>query len=312
MPLVSAVIPTYNRADHVGGAIDSVLAQTHDDIEAVVVNDGSEDDTRATLAEYADDDRVRVLHNDENRGIAHTFNRAVEAAAGEFVGILGDDDRWRPPKIERQLARFDDLDDDYCCVYTGGVRIDSSGRVVTRIDPHAEGTVYPDVFLEFDLLPHSSHLVRRDALLEVGGFDPEFPHAVDWDVNIRLAREYKFAYVDERLVERHFHDDNVSGDVVAGDPAYQVDAHERVWRKFREDLREFPDVERAFAATAEKHRGRAAIAEGDRRRAVAHLLAASTLDPSVEHVGTLATGGIHPRLYQVAQRGRARLREVVA
>lgn len=311
MPLVSAVIPTYNRADHVGGAVDSVLAQTHDDVEVVVVNDGSQDDTAAVLAAY-DDDRVRVFHNDENRGIAYTFNRAVEEADGEFVGILGDDDRWRPQKIERQLDRFAELDDDYCCVYTGGVRIDSSGRVVTRIDPSVEGTVYPDVFLDFDLLPHSSHLVRREALLDVGGFDPDFPHAVDWDVSIRLAREYKFAYVDERLVERHFHDDNVSGDIVAGDPAYQVDAHERVWKKFREDLRAFPEVERKFAATAEKHRGRVAIAEGDRRRTVAHLLAASWLDPDLEHLGTLATGAAHPRLYQLAQRGRARLREVLS
>ena len=99
MPLVSAILPTYNRAEYVGGAIDTVLAQTHDEMEVVVVNDGSTDSTEERLAEYADDDRVRVRHNEENRGISASMNRAADLADGEFICVLNDDDRWHEQKV---------------------------------------------------------------------------------------------------------------------------------------------------------------------------------------------------------------------
>lgn len=297
MPLVSALIPTYNRADRVGGAIDSALAQTHDELEVVVVNDGSTDDTPAVLAEYADNDRVRVRHNEENRGIAATFDRAAEVANGEYLGILGDDDRWRPEKTARQLDRFAQLSDDYGIVYAGGVRVDDDGQILTEVHPSAHGDCYPEILTEFPLAPHSSHLLRASCLDAVGGFDTDFPEAVDWEVNIRLAREFRVAYVDEILVERQFHGGNVSGGALTGNPAYQVAARDRIWRKFREELRAHPETERRFAATHEKHRGRVAVGDRDRRRATAHFLAASWLDPSVEHLGSLAAAAIHPRLY---------------
>jgi glycosyltransferase involved in cell wall biosynthesis len=88
-PRVSVVVPTYQRADRVGGAIDSALDQTHP-VEVIVVNDGSTDETRAVLERYADEyDRVRVRHNDRNRGISYTRNRGIEAARGEFVDGAG-------------------------------------------------------------------------------------------------------------------------------------------------------------------------------------------------------------------------------
>ncbi|PSP39501.1 glycosyl transferase family 2 [Halobacteriales archaeon QH_7_65_31] len=297
MPLVSALIPTYNRADRVGGAIESVLAQSHDEIEAVVVNDGSTDETRETLEAYADDDRVRVRHNDENRGIAATFDRAAAVADGEYLGILGDDDRWRPEKTSRQLDRFAQLDDEYGLVYAGGTRVDDDGTVLTEVRPTVHGDCYPEILTEFPLAPHSSHLIRASCLEQVGGFDTDFPAAVDWEVNIRLAREFRVAYVDEILVDRQFHGDNVSGGALTGDPAYQVAARDRIRRAFREELRAHPKIERRFAAAHEKHRGRVAVGDRDRRRATAHFLAASLLAPTVEHLGSLATAAVHPRLY---------------
>jgi glycosyltransferase involved in cell wall biosynthesis len=97
-PLVSAVIPTYNREEYVSAAIDSVLDRTYDRVEAVVVNDGSTHDTSDVLDRYAVDDRVRVVTNDRNLGIPRTMNKGIDAARGELIGILGDDDRWCPEK----------------------------------------------------------------------------------------------------------------------------------------------------------------------------------------------------------------------
>ncbi|MFC4358471.1 glycosyltransferase family 2 protein [Halobium salinum] len=243
MPLVSALIPTYNRAERVGGAVETVLNQTHDDVEAVVVVDGSTDDTESVLAAYADDDRVRVRVNEENRGISYSFNRAAAVADGEFYCILGDDDRWHPEKVERQLEKFASLPDDFGVVYTGGVLATEEGRVTRRYRPDQRGDLYPDIFRGFHLHPHSSHMIRARDYDAVGGFDPDFPRGVDWEMTVRLAKRCKFDYLPEVLVRRTFHGSNIS------DEPEQLDVGRYMWKKYREEMVEYPDVAHAFLAS---------------------------------------------------------------
>lgn len=95
MATVSALISTYNRCEYVAGAIDTVLNQTYDDIEAIVVDDCSTDQTPELLKQYEEYDRVRTVRNEENSGIAASHNRAAELADGEYLCILDDDDRWQ-------------------------------------------------------------------------------------------------------------------------------------------------------------------------------------------------------------------------
>ncbi|HET7324856.1 MAG TPA: glycosyltransferase family 2 protein, partial [Halococcus sp.] len=186
MTLVSAILPTYNRAEYVAGAIDTALEQTHDEMEVVVVNDGSTDRTKERLAAYTDDDRVCVRHNEENRGISESMNRAVENADGEFICVLNDDDRWHPEKVEKQLAVFEQVGETVGVVYTGGV-VKQGESVVRVYRPKRRGNIYPEVIARFGLHPHSSHMLRA-ACFELGGFDPAFPRGVDWDHCIRLAQ----------------------------------------------------------------------------------------------------------------------------
>src|SRR5699024_8254411 len=138
--LVSAILPTYNRAEYLDGAIDTVLHQTHDDIEVVVVDDGSTDGTEERLAAYADDDRVRVRHNDENRGIAASMNRAADLANGEFICVLNDDDRWHEEKVEKQLGRFERASENVGVVYTGGV-VKQDDSIVRVYRPERRGDI---------------------------------------------------------------------------------------------------------------------------------------------------------------------------
>jgi len=208
MPSVSVVVPTYNRAEFVEGAIETALNKTYDDLEVVVVNDGSTDGTPERLAAYADDDRIRVLRNETNRGITYSRNRGIDAARGEYVYTL-DDDRWHPEKVRKQVAVMEELGDDYCGVYTGAVLV-RDGRVVGRDMACVRGDVYEAVLAESALTPHSSHMVRRDCLEEVGRFDESFPCGVDWEIAVRLAREWKFEFIPEVLVERRLHGGNVS------------------------------------------------------------------------------------------------------
>ena len=295
-PLVSAVIPTYNRAEYVGGAIESVLSQTYDNVEVVVVDDGSTDDTREVLAEYDDDDRVRVLHNDENQGIPYTMNRGVDAAEGDYIGVFGDDDRWRPTKVEKQVEAFEQLDDDYCGVYTGGVITNLDGDIVQRVMTHHAGDVYPDVLVRNTILPHSSHLVRAECFEEVGGFDESFPIACDWDITIRLSKQFKWAFVPEVLVERTHHDTNVTGD-----PDYDVRCRRQVWEKFRADIARHPDVERRFHAAWARERGVRALEADDRTEALTAFVEAFSSEPRGDHAALLGLAPFGPDALSTAR-----------
>lgn len=304
-PRVSVVVPTYDRADRVGGAVESALAQTVSDLEVLVVNDGSTDRTRAVVdALAAEHDRVRAFHNDENRGISHTRNRGIEAARGEFVCQLDDDDRWRPKKLESQLELMDSLGDDYCGCHTAGLVRDAEGGVVreVRAGRGAPDDRWPGVLVQFDAIPHSSHLVRRSCLDAVGGYDESVPRGVDWDLTVRLAKRWQFGYVDRVLVERRYDGDNVSGDPAFGDPAYEVAIRERLAEKYRDELDAHPDTREQFDARLAKQRGLAALERGERRAAIRHLLGAARREPSTTNLATLALGALGPGAYRTGWR----------
>ncbi|MFC4360111.1 glycosyltransferase family 2 protein [Halobium salinum] len=242
MSLVSVLIPTYNRAGYIGGAIETALRQTYRDIEVVVVCDGSADGTGRVIEDYTNDDRVRVRYNDENRGISYSFNRAAEVADGEYYCILGDDDRWHPEKVQRQVERLSELDEEFGMLYTGGVVTDEDGRVIVRHRPKKRGDVYPEVLAAFDFEPHSSHMIKQRFYEAVGGFDVSLPRGVDWDMTIRLAKRCKIDYLPEVLVRRISHSSNVSED-----PKQQLYGS-LVWQKYRDEIVQHPNVARKFVA----------------------------------------------------------------
>jgi glycosyltransferase involved in cell wall biosynthesis len=297
VPLVSAILPTYNRAEYVAGAIDTVLDQTHDDIEVVVVNDGSTDDTEARLAAYTGDDRVRVRHNGENRGISASMNRAADLADGEFVCVLNDDDRWHEEKVERQLAAFEQAGDEVGIVYTGGAV--KQGEQIVRVHrPERRGDIYPDIIARFGLHPHSSHMLRAECF-ELGGFDPDFPRGVDWDHCIRLAKEYEFEYVDERLVERIFHTDNISQQLTHG-----VEVNRMIWEKYCDEIRQYPAIERRLREKQCRAHARVALERGQRRRAVAYARRAMDYERSAESAFIVLFALLGGRALGVARRAR--------
>ncbi|WP_435076782.1 glycosyltransferase family 2 protein [Halococcus sp. AFM35] len=297
MPLVSAILPTYNRAEYVAGAIDTVLAQTHDDIEVVVVDDGSTDDTEERLAAYADDGRVRVRYNEENRGISASMNRAAALADGEFVCVLNDDDRWHEEKVERQLAAFERAGEEVGIVYTGGV-VKQGDRVVRVYRPERRGDIYPDVIARFGLHPHSSHMLRAECF-GLGGFDPDFPRGVDWDHCIRLARDYEFEYVDERLVERIFHTDNISQELTHG-----VEVNGMIWEKYHDEIERYPDIERRLREKQCRAHARVALERGQRRRAFAYARRAMGYERSAESAFIMLFALLGQRTLAIARRAR--------
>ncbi|RNE90207.1 glycosyltransferase family A protein [Marichromatium sp. AB31] len=197
-PRVSAVIPAYDAAAHIVGAVESVLAQTLAGVEVVVVDDGSRDATAELLAGFCE--RIRVIRQ-PNGGLSNARNRGIAEARGTFVAFLDADDRWHPDKLARQLARLEsDPALGFCSTRT---RVeDPAGRLLNHWDcPDDAGTLLETLFLRNGAVPGSGSgvMVRRDLFARVGGFDESLRSLEDIDMWMRLAAVSGYACIDEPL-----------------------------------------------------------------------------------------------------------------
>ncbi len=215
MALVSVIIPTYNRAETVSRAIDSVLEQTHDDLEVLVVDDGSTDDTAAVLESY-DDDRVRPIYHETNQGANVARNTGIEHARGKYAAFLDSDDEWVPEKLEAQLEVLENRSEEWVAAYCGfAFELTSASdrlrglaaSVLSRADdqPRMEGGEE----LVGEILADNVHtgagstlIVRTDVAREGGGFDETLDRFQDPEFVLRILEVGKLAFVDEPLVVR--------------------------------------------------------------------------------------------------------------
>ncbi len=217
---VSVVIPAYNRAGSIRAAIDSVLRQSVGDIEVLVVDDGSSDDT-AGIAAATGDARVRVVRHARNRGAAAARNTVVAEARATLVAFQDSDDEWLPLKLEKQLALLGRTDRPVA-VYCGmlvveGLSADREpGRRRARFDyipdPGLSG-VDGDILAQLlrrSFVSTQTLLAPRDVLRSIGGFDEELSALEDWDCAIRLARRGPVALADEPLVLQRFSPNSIT------------------------------------------------------------------------------------------------------
>lgn len=210
MPKVSVIIPTYNRSKYLCEAIDSVLAQTYKDFEIIVIDDGSTDDTRNVLNERYDG-RIQYLYQ-ANQGYSVAANKGIEASVGEYIAILGDDDLWLPEKLERQVRQFDDHPE-FGFVGSESLVINGQGLAT---DHYKRGQGNVDTFeslYEMPFIPALTVVIRRRCLDEVGYFDPQLPNAQDYDLWLRLAKRYRFCYMDMPLAKYRLHGSNLSRNI---------------------------------------------------------------------------------------------------
>jgi GT2 family glycosyltransferase len=209
-PTVSVVIPAYNRAAVVGRAIRSVFAQTFEDWELVVVDDGSTDDTHRVIASLSDA-RTRCVRHDHNRGQSAAQNTGINVSRGSYVAFLDSDDEWLPQKLAKVVDCFGALPEDVGLVYSGKKLVEETGRVVRIRKPTLQGDVYGNL-LEWDFIGSCSRVVvRRSVLGLVGGFDERFVNCQDWDLWIRVSKVSRIAAVPDCLVIRYLGQGQVTG-----------------------------------------------------------------------------------------------------
>jgi glycosyltransferase involved in cell wall biosynthesis len=200
-PIVSVIITTYNRPDLLPRAINSVLNQTFDNLECIVVDDCSPDSETKTLVQSADDERLRYIRHDKNRGVSAARNTGIERSRGEYIAFLDDDDEWLPTKIQKQISVFDDLSDSYAIVYCWmDYYSDNQDEIIEKYRPKLEGNIFPKTLDGQPIGSTSTLVVRKDIAEEFDGFDESLPRGVDGDFIRRVSQEYKFDYVPEALV----------------------------------------------------------------------------------------------------------------
>jgi glycosyltransferase involved in cell wall biosynthesis len=204
-PSISVVIPTRNRAGFVGMAVASALSQTLGDIEVLVVDDASEDETSDVVAGFRDA-RLRYVRQKVRQGAPAARNVGIRSSSGEFVAFLDDDDEWFPDKLESQLAVFRRGAPDLGVVYASYVVVDrETGSVVGRKVAQKRGYL-GDLLLEGNHVGStSSVLVRRAAFDRVGLWDERLPSFQDYDLWIRLSRVLTFDFVERDLLKYFVH-----------------------------------------------------------------------------------------------------------
>ena len=214
-PLVSVIIPSYNHAPFVEATIDSVLSQTLSDLELIIIDDGSNDQSVETiegrLAPIGDANRVRLIAR-ENRGLCRTLNEGLEMARGVYFAYLGSDDLWEPTKLEKQISALEAEGQDAGASYTDCYIIDAEGRRLDRLGRqyhYRGGDIYRDLIWMRFHPPSPTNLFVRETLISIGGFNESLP-IEDYNVWLRLARHHRVVYVPEALASFRVHSTNTS------------------------------------------------------------------------------------------------------
>ncbi len=206
-PLVSVIIPTYNRARMLVQAIDSVLAQEYCDFELIIVDDGSTDHTVQAVQKYQN---KLSYYYQVNQGVSKARNYGAQLARGRFICFLDSDDLWQPGKLSAQAA-FMNAHPYVPLCHTEEIWV----RNNVRVNPHKKHRKYSGWMFEHCLprcvISPSSVILKRDFLIQTGGFDETLPACEDYDLWLRITKDHPVEFIDRPLVvKRGGHPDQLS------------------------------------------------------------------------------------------------------
>ncbi|MDN5870838.1 MAG: glycosyltransferase [Nitrococcus sp.] len=261
-PLVSVIIPTYNRAHVLGRAIHSVLAQTYEGLELIVVDDASTDNTQG-LVERIKDSRVRYLRHDHNKGGGAARNTGIAAAQGEYIAFQDSDDEWLVEKLERQVSLLQTTGSAVAGVYCGYIRR-AGDRVSYLPGPQCRDrkvSLVTKLLCLYCPIGTQTLLLKRKPLIEVGCFDERLRRRQDGELLLRLSLTYELEVVDEPLVVMNILTERVTNDVAA-----LIKAEEIILAKHQEYFNKHPGVlaSRFYGLGREKcHNGVLALGRRD-------------------------------------------------
>lgn len=210
-PKVSVILPTHNRSTSLMRAIDSVLNQSYKDLELIVVDDASTDNTKGLVADISDP-RIRYLSHRKCKGAGAARNTGINAARGEYIAFQDSDDEWLSGKLSQQM-RVMESNPEVSAVFSPYVRIDATTdkktQVPDQILPHMSGDILNGI-LGGSFIGTPTLLVRRSALAACGLFNEKLKTLEDWELAIRLAKSSRFSCLETPLLHAYVTKGSVS------------------------------------------------------------------------------------------------------
>ena len=234
LPLVSVIVPAYNTATFISKTLDSVLSQTYRNLEVLVVDDGSQDETPEIVKLIAQTDRRVTLLRQSNAGVAAARNLAIQKSSGEYIAPIDADDIWYPQKIEKQVQCMLKTDASVGLVYTWAVYIDPKDLIIGAYNPYEffniynlEGDVYTALVYRNFVGNASVPLIRRACLDKVGGYNCKLKKdgaqgCEDLDLYLRIAEYYQFKVVPEFLLGYRQVNESMSGNCMSMAKSYNT------------------------------------------------------------------------------------------
>ena len=233
-PTVSVIIPTYNRAHLIGKAVKSVLNQTYQDFEIIVVDDGSTDNTEEVMKSF-NNFKIRYICHSDNRGISVARNIGIRASRGEYIALLDSDDEWLPEKLDKQVDVLQNESPEVGVVCSWSYNIDEKGNYISkRCLPKKGGYIYEDL-LSTNPISVPTVLIRKECFNRVSLFDDLLNAQEDWDMWIRIAKYYRFALIKVPLVKYRKHSDQISKN-----PREKIITANRILVKYVNELKKRP------------------------------------------------------------------------
>ncbi len=233
MPKVSVIIPAYNAMAYLPETLESLLKQTYQDYEVVLVNDGSQDNL-LTWSQTLTDSRIKVISQD-NQGLAGARNTGIRCATGDYLAFLDADDLWAPTKLEKQVSLLDQ-NPEVGLVYTWVESINAQGKSTGRVFKHQNRGKIWTVLATHNIIECGSNaIVRQTCFKTCGTFDPSLRSYVeDWDMWLRIAQDYEFDVVPEPLVFYRQH----TGSASQNWEAMETSFHQVIEKAFAQAPRE--------------------------------------------------------------------------
>ena len=275
-PKVSVIIPTHNRADLLPRAVSSVLCQTCDDYEIIIVDDCSTDHTRETVSSW-NEERIRYIRHTENRRQSCALNTGIQKARGKYVAFLDDDDEWVPTKLERQIAILESGGPRVGLVYGWLDQVDdTTGRIQPRYRKTMTGDLSGDLLALSIPGPTITLMVRTQIARDVQGFDESLNAYNDLDFLVKVSQRCEIAALPEVVAIQHVGHGhgrmNIDTESVLADKAAYIRKH---IRRFAIQLSKRPEAQ----ALAYLHLGRIEMLRGNTLAALAALSMAVKLAP---------------------------------
>jgi glycosyltransferase involved in cell wall biosynthesis len=287
--LISVIVPAFNAGKYIAESLDSVSNQNHRELEIIVVDDGSTDDTIAVVkSKAAQDNRISLLSS-PHRGVSSARNLAIGHARGSYIAPIDADDLWTRDKLERQFRLLRDAPRETGVVYSWAAGIDDRGNIVLPVwnASHASGNVLHEIVQSGILSCGSTPLIRKEYALRVGGYDETLRLSEDWKFYTALASVCRFEVIPECLTGYRIRSDSSSLNFVPMEAALRS-CTEWIRTKWP-DLPESVMTEREF--TLNTYLAFMAIREAQYRRAADYLARA---------INTKPRGLLQPLIWELA------------